>query len=208
MKKNLLVIIIGLVLTFASYRLLNDGKLIKAEVENKPVIAACPTYHHYLSKLSEEGFEVLKSSSTGKAVADLEKGRVEFVISGRRLKPSESNFKSLKIGDGYSLLSSQELVIKEDEMAEFKFFTDLNPEKIVEDFPQLKDNLEEVENPYSKLQEGIIITSFKNTDYLQGEIVHALNEQGERVRELRRPTLYFDEKKENEAKKIIDLIQK
>ncbi|MGM0438948.1 MAG: hypothetical protein ACQEP3_00720 [Patescibacteria group bacterium] len=207
MKKKILTFIFVFAFIFLSYNFDIDDNFLKAEVGRSLTVVSCPTYHDYLPELSEKGFQIVRASSTKEALEIFENGEADFVISGRKLKSNEPNLKSLKIDNGYSFLAKEELTVTETELDEFDFYTDLNKKEVLNSFPQLEDDLEKVKDPYSKIEEGIIITSFENTNYSKSELVHVTDEFGRRIKASRRPTIYF-ENNQQKAKEIINIINK
>ena len=209
MKKNLLAIVFGLAIIFAAYSSINDVSLLRAEVGNGYSVAGCPTHHSLLPGLDNGDFKTVRTASTGESVRLFRREDVDFIISGRKLKPNEPDLESEKLGEGYSFLAESTLSITEDEMADLQFFTDQNPEKLVSEFEGLsKENLKYVEYPYTRIDDGIVITSFENTDYSKGELVHIYDGFGRRVEKTRRPTLFFREEDRDKAEEIINLIKK
>jgi len=58
-------------------------------------------------------------------------------------------------------------------------------------------NISQVENVYQYMDEGIIITSWENTDYNRAEIIHLLENNGRRVKLSRQATAYYKDKSIN-----------
>ena len=88
-------------------------------------------------------------------------------------------------------------------MKKYNIFTDLETDKIRNIFDL--DDVLKVEDVYEYLSLGIIITSWDNTDYSKAEIVHVLQENGKRVMDSRRPTVYCKKTCEND--KINELVK-
>ena len=209
MKKNLVAIIFGLAIIFAAYSGAIQGDLLRAEMKNGFAVAACPTQHKLLPILEDGNFKTVRTSSTGESVKLLRRGQVDFIISGRKLKPNEPDWESKKIAGGYSFLAEEGFSITENEMSDFQFFTDQDSEELINYFEELDgENLRHVGDPYSRLEDGIIITSFENTDYEKAEIVNIYDGFGRRVEKTRRPTLFFREENRDKAEEIINLIKK
>ena len=208
MKKNLLAIVFGLVIIFAAYSWTSNGSPLKAEIGSGFSVAACPTHHNLLSALDDSEFRAARTSSTGRSISLFKRGRVDFIISGRKLKPDEPDLESEKIAEGYSFLAKKSISITEDEMTDLQFFTDQDLENLISQFRGLSDgNLSYLEDPYTRIAEGVVITSFENTDYNQGELVHVYDQFGRRVEKTRRPTLFFREEDRKKAEEIINLIK-
>ncbi len=165
-----------------------DG--IKAGIstfEEKNKIAACPTYH-YLEEKLPENFEIVKTDSTSQSFNLLNKGKVDLVFSGRTLKPQDPSYDYEIIGEGYSFINKNGGIILERDLKNYTLYTDLNSVEIKEKF-SVKD-IFEVENIYDFIDKGIVITSWDNTDYDRSELIHFLNDLGERNYLSRRLTLY------------------
>ncbi len=204
MKRSLLAITVGLVIIFTAYSFTINQSV---KVKEKTSIAVCPTWYSLESKIkNKNGYEIVKTSSTVESLSLLEKGRVDFIISGRPLKPNEPNFQSEKLGEGYLFLSSTGGSITSDNLDNYSFQTDLDKEKIKESFPNIRE-LKEVENPYENISERILITSFENVDYSQAGLVDILDQFERRVDISRRPTLYFRRKNKEKVEEIKNLIK-
>jgi hypothetical protein len=172
--------------------------------ESPIVITACPTFYYMLEKIeNEENIKIIKSQTTTESLYLLEKEEVDLVISGRALKQNEFNFLSKKIGHGYDFVSEKEMYIVENQMKDFIFYTNLNFEKIIEDFNFISENnLTKTENPFEYLNRGIAIISLENN--LEGELVHILKNDGSRIRISRIPRLYY---KDNIPEEKINFIE-
>ncbi len=171
-------------------------------------IAGCPTFYDELDILKENDIRVVYTGSTGESIALLSAGEVDMIISGRRLRPEEPELDHINFDDGYSFIGNDKFSINISDMSEFLFNTDLEKDTVLEDFPWIKkENLKEVDDPYTHLSTSIGITSFENTDYSYAEPVGIMNWNGRRIRKSRVPTLYFDNENREEAKKVISLIE-
>lgn len=187
----------------ASLRGLFQGENKEREI----IVVACPTFHYILDELKDfEWIKTVKSINTAESFFLLRNNFVDAAISGRPLKKNEPDFSSQVIGEGYDFIFKEEKMVKEKEMSSFVFFTDLEKEKILEDFEYiLESNLIKVERVGEYLTEGIIITSLE--DRMFGESVHILKENNMRVRLSRKPRIYylptFEEEKLELLKKLI-----
>lgn len=161
--------------------------------ENRTLIAAiCPTVHYMTEDLKEEGFEVIKASSTPESLSYLENGEVDFAICSRIPAPGEPNFSHEVIGEGYSFFSGEEMLVMEETMGNYTYFTDQFVSKVLSRFPNIPyEKITRVEDVYDYIDSGIIITTVENTDYSVSEVVHIFNEDGERVRFSWAPVLYY-----------------
>lgn len=209
MKKNLIAIIFSLLIVAGAYLFATDADFLRAEVDPKVGIAACPSYHHLLPALNDNNFKTVRASSTSKAVSLFQKEEVDFIISSRKLKPDEPVLESAELGEGYFFLSRRGFSASGSEMENISFYTDLDPKKIKSYFDKIQEeNLTHTENPYSKIDEGVVITSFENLDYSEGELVDFYDQFGRRIDKIRRPTLYFSQKDSKLAEEIVSLIAK
>jgi len=68
------------------------------------------------------------------------------------------------------------------------------------------EKVHQVDDVYESLDKGIVITSWENTDYARAEIVHVLQDSGEREPLSRRPTLYFSQAHAKEANDLKALL--
>ncbi len=161
--------------------------------ENEKVfsVAACPTFHSKVDELKKsKKINIIKTNSTAESLKLIGSKEVDLIISGRALKKEEPKLLFEKIGPGYDFIFDKELVIFEKEMQFVPFYTDLNLEKIINDFKYISENnLTKIEEPKNYLNKGVVI-SFLN-DYLIGESVHILNEDKSRVYLSRLPRLYY-----------------
>jgi len=154
------------------------------------VIAACPTYYYELiDQLDPKKYELFFSESTSRSVALLENNLVDAIISGRTLKPNEIDTYSLVLGKGYSFLSNVEMVVLADDLKNYNIYTDLEAEEIKNIFPI--NEISQVDDIYNHIDDGIIITSWENTDYNKAEIVHLMENNGRRVKLSRQPTIHY-----------------
>ncbi len=69
------------------------------------------------------------------------------------------------------------------------------------------DNIQEVKNVYEHLNDGIVITSWENTDYAKANIVHVMKDNGERIKLSRRPTIYCPDFCGEEARAVAMLLK-
>jgi hypothetical protein len=169
-----------------------EGKKIEVKKE-KTKIASCPTYYQRLkNSLDLSNYEVIATSSTAESLDLLKKDRVEAVIAGRILKPNEPKFNSIVLKEGCSFLAQKTQNIYLEDLSNYNFYTDLDLEIIKEKFSI--DKIEKVENVYDYLEKGIIITSWKNNDYLKAEIIHLLEKNNTRVEFSRQATFYYKNK--------------
>lgn len=159
------------------------------EIEKNTKIAVCPTYYHLEEKINKEKIELIKTNSTAESINLLKEKKVEAILTGRLLKPNEPFFDFLVIGkEGYSFLNQSEKIIFEEDLKKYSIYTDLNLEEIKSNFST--DQVFAVENVYDFLDQGIVITSWENTNYSKAKIVHLLEKNGKRNILSRRLNLY------------------
>ncbi len=167
--------------------------LISLTVKEKTIVAVCPTFYYLAEEIKEnKRIEIVKTESTSESLKLIERGEVDFIISGRALKENEPQMLGKKIGKGYDFIFKDEIIVLEEEMKFIPFYTDLNSEKIINDFKYIsEDNLTQVENPYDYLEKGVVIVSLEGP--LIGEVVHLLRTDYSRVRLSRLPRIYYFE---------------
>jgi len=164
-------------------------------------IAVCPTYHKMAKNIDAEEYEFIETKSTAESLNLLKSNNADMVLAGRVLKPSEPKLKSFLVKkEGYSFLSDQVKVVKVKELNNYNIYTDLNGALIKKAFSIKKIN--QVDDVYKFLDKGIVITSWENTDYAKAEIVHVMEDSGERVSLSRRPALYFSPTHKEDANKL------
>ncbi len=160
--------------------------------EQEIIAAACPTFYYLLEELNNSGIGIIKTDSTAQSLYYLHKNKADFIISGRTLAPGEPAFPSEVIGSGYSFISSQTISVLDEDMGDYKFFTDLPVENILDKFPYIsKSQILKVDNVYSYLEDGIGITSAENTDYSRSSIVNIYRNDNSRHRFSRTPIIYY-----------------
>jgi len=179
--------------------------LNEPQIQEKIKIAACPTCFELSKKLDREKYQIIKTSSTSESIDLLNKGQADMILAGRTLKPNEPEFDSLLIAEGYSFLSSQESIIYLDQLNDFNIYTDLDAEVLKNMFPIQK--IEKIDDIYEYLDKGIVITSWENTDYIKASIVHVLENNGERAKLSRRPTVYCPSICGKEAQELVLLLE-
>ncbi len=180
----------------------------KIEIKKRKFrIASCPTYYQKLKDdLNRDIYEIIKTNSTIESIDFLEKGEVEAVMAGRTLKPDEPSFNSIILKDGYSFLAQKSQSIYLEDLNNYNFYTDLNPEIIKEKFPI--EEIEKVDDVYKYLENGFIVTSWENTNYSKAEIIHLLEENNRRVESSRQATFYYKNKLKDDIIKDIEKVFK
>jgi hypothetical protein len=160
----------------------------KRSVQEKITIAACPTCQEIAEKLDPQKYKIIATQSTSESVELVENQQADFLLAGRKLKSNEPRMEGAVIGKGFSFIGSRELSIQVSELGDYTIYTDLAVDMIRDVFPVEK--IEKVENVYQYLEKGIAITTWENTDYSKANIIHLLENDGERVKLSRQPTLY------------------
>lgn len=213
--KNRLIIIIPVLIIFAliGMSILNQKSSnykqvepVKSLMTEKVSIAACPTFHLLLDSLDDDKYQVRPTGSTAQSLDFLASKQVDLVLSGRILKPNESDFKSLVVGESnFSFLSDQEIMIYQSQLEGYQIYTDLGRELVKEVF-KIKQ-VDQVEDVYQYLDKGIVITSWDNTDYLRAKTVHLFDDFGARIKQSRRLNIHYHPDNENLAQDLLPLIK-
>ncbi len=199
-KKTIILSVVIVVLLIVAVVILskeNEEKRDEFIEENSEVVsgkikvAVCPTFYYFFDNLKDgDNIEVFKEKSTSEGLFLMEKGSVDVVISGRPLKQGETLLLSEKIGEGYDFIYKEEIVVFEEEMSEMLFYTDLEVEKVINDFKYISSkNITKIEKIEDYVERGVVITVLDNL--LIGEVVHILNQDGSRVRLSRLPRVYY-----------------
>jgi len=206
-NKNILIaVIVGLLLF--GFGFVSWAGIIGGVINNKKVnIALCPTYYNLNDYLEENNFKVIKTSSSAESFAMLASSETDYVLSGRTPRLDEGAFLGEFLSSrGYSFLANYPETINSNELLNRKIYTDLDWEIIKEEFTL--NDVTFVDDVYNYISEGIIITSWENTNYSRAEIVQVINTDGERHPLSRRPILYCQNKCDfniiNKLKKIYE----
>jgi hypothetical protein len=182
--------------------------LFKKNIEKPVIVAACPTFHYMLDELKSKGVNVIETDSTAESLYYLENKKADLIISGRSLKKEEhKGYLYEIIGQGYDFVFYYEIEINEREMEEIVFYTDIEKQKIIDDFQYItEENLIEVENIEDYIKKGIVITHLEDkTEY---GIVHVLNEFNRRAHLTRRPRIYYPSKNDLNQIREVETILK
>ncbi len=202
---KLAIIFIILIISFIFLFFIKNDSLFFAsnKIKNLEIIkiAVCPTYHETAMRLDNNKYKIILTNSTAESIQLLQRKEVDLIISGRTLKPNEPQSESLIIEKGYSFLSNQEKTILEIDFENYYFYTDLDPEEIKGSF-SIK-NIEKVDNVYNYLNNGIVITSWENTNYHKAEIVHVFENNGKRLKPSRQPMIHCPNFCRQEFKEIL-----
>ncbi|MDD4106723.1 MAG: hypothetical protein PHX84_02120 [Candidatus Shapirobacteria bacterium] len=160
----------------------------KDDNSQKFVIAACPSCYELALKLDPDLYTIVKTGSTSESLALLEAGKVDSIFAGRTLKPGEPQLEAHVVKEGFSFLSSSEITISKRELNNHIIYTDLETEQLKSELGL--NNITHVEDVYNYLNKGVVITTWENTDYSKANIVHVIEDDGQRLALSRRPTLY------------------
>lgn len=207
--KNTIVIIVLLFLGFLF--LTGGGRGYDVDINQslnreKIKIAACPTCFEMAENINIDKYEIIKTASTAESIALLRDQKVDMILAGRTLKPDEPRMDGFLIKEGYSFLSDKEIVVYADQLKNQAIYTNLDVENIKSAL--LLEKIEWVDNIYDYLDKGIVITSWENTDYARAEIVHVMEESGERFKLSRQPTIYCPHICDQKAREIALLINR
>ncbi len=175
------------------------GETIEQE---KVKIAGCPSYHQLAKNLDKSEYEFIPTVSTAESIKLLQNKQVDLVLAGRTLRPEEPEYDSLVVADGFSFLSGRGETIFLSQLKDYQLFSDLNVEELTSRL--MIKNIRQVDNVYDYLDQGIIITSWENTDYDRAEIVHVFGNNNQRLALSRRPTIYCPQSCADE--KVINLL--
>lgn len=212
MKKTLFFIFSLSILGYFIFA--NSESSLKSSIdearENKPdkiKIVACPTSFEIANKLDKKIYQVIETASTAESVNLFQDKQADIILAGRTLKPGEPNLKTIVIGEeGYSFLSTNEKMIYADELSGYEFYTDFDIELLKARFSIQK--IHKVDDVYKYLSEGIVITSWENTDYEKANVVHVYERNGERNRLSRQVAIYYPKNIEEKAKEISLILKK
>ncbi len=165
-----------------------EGELIQ---QGEVVVAACPTFHYMLDKIEEEQkATIIRVANTAEGMGLLIDEKTDILISGRALMPEEPDYSFRVVGPGYDFIYKNEIIISEQEMMFVPFYTDLDSEKIIEDFKYISvDNIERVDDIDRYLDQGVVVTLLEGR--MKGEPVHIIENNNSRVRLSRRPRMYY-----------------
>ncbi|MEX0910328.1 MAG: hypothetical protein WDZ73_01065 [Candidatus Paceibacterota bacterium] len=178
---------------------------INIQKENKKIrIAVCPTVSEVAKEIDNDKYEIVNTVSTSESLSLIKSSKVDIILSGRKLKPQEPQMDYLVLSEGYSFLSKKGDTLFIDQLKKHNLYTDLDEKIIKDNFPF--DNINYVDNVYQYLDNGIIITTWDNTDYSKAEIVHVFESNGDRFKLSRRPTIYYLKNFETEAFEIVALL--
>lgn len=212
MNKKILILgtififfVFGLVFRFAGK---GDDQAVISEAspgQEKIKIAACPTCYEMTNNLDKSKYQVIATASTAESVDMLRNRQVDMILSGRTLKPHEPGADFLIIKEGFSFLSDKTERINSNDLQKYNIYTDLDDELLKDELSL--ENIQKVDDVYKYLSEGIIITSWENTDYTKADIVHVMNSDGERIKLSRRPTLYCPDSCGEEARNLSMLLK-
>jgi len=153
-------------------------------------IATCPTFWDVIYKM--DVYQWRKTQSTSESLYLLKHWYVDYVLAGRTPKPWEFDWEYKVVWSWYSFLHKESITIYDKELQTMKFYTDLEETENIKKIFWIK-YVEKVENIYEYLNDSIVITSWKNTDYSKADIVHVLYPNWERYIESRIPILYCRE---------------
>lgn len=173
-------------------------------IVNKFKIAACPTCYDLIKNNQLDNYEIIPTISTAESLLLLQNKEVDMILAGRTLKFDEPDLPYLLIKDGYSILSNQEKTVYLSELSNYVIYTNLNPKVVQNFFPA--QAVIKVDDVYQYLGQGIVITTWENTDYTRANIVHLLESNGSRMELSRRPTVYCAQTCDQTAQELVQLL--
>lgn len=185
----------------------SSGKIVPGTKDSEAIkVAICSTYQYLFDEISAYGYVVVKTNSTAESIDRLRKREVDVVISGRKPLPSELDlqYKMLVLPNRYSFLSTESIPVTSEDLGLSKVYTDQNIEEIKTQFTL--NEIKSVNNVYEYLNEGIVITSWENTDYSKASVVHVLQRDGTRHPNSRTPVVYSTN--QNKTEYIFALLEK
>ncbi len=187
--KNLIFLFLLSVSIFISYFLIFN-KNNEETVVDIITIAACPTFYYRLDNLkNNENYSIILTDSTAISLEMLGKRQVDYAVGGREIMPYEPNFNYEAIGEGFSFISNESLVIYDNDLLSYTLYTDLDLDLLRSNFGDL--NYEIVDDVYDYLKDNnIIITSWENSDFNRARIVHLLKDDNLRNIKSRLPTVF------------------
>jgi hypothetical protein len=196
-NQYILFIILGLsFLAFVFFYILKTEQKIK--------IAVCPTLYEIANSLDGKKYKIIKTNSTSESLDLIKNSKADMVLSGRKLKLDEPVMESILLKEGYSFLAKNELVFFVDQLKNYNIYTNLE-KGVLENFAM--QNISYVDDVYQYIDEGIAITTWENTDYTKAEIVHIFENNGERYKLSRQPTIYCSQNCGKDAQDIALLIK-
>jgi hypothetical protein len=182
MYKYILLIIVLLLIPFIFFKKDDSVKGVQSNTR----IAVCPTMYKRFNGL--DGIDLVLTNSTSSSVQELKNNRVEYVLSGRVPKPEENITDFIILKEGMSFISMEEGVYFLRDVLYMDIYTDKDIDE------SIFKNIHKVDNVYSYLDKGLVITSWENTDYSRANVVHIMNEYGSRWEDSRTPVIYCMEK--------------
>jgi len=195
---------IVLTVLFSIAKLLSDKNTNIDEDELVNVkIAACPSMLEFLEGKKLDNISIIKTANTATSLQLLSSGRVDYILSGRPLKPDEGDYQQIFLNkNGYSFLSSFDDYVFFNDLQEVEVYTDQSLSEIETNLNLKK--LIFIDDVYSRPEPSFAISSWDNTDYSRTNILQVLNPDNTRYNLSRTPILYCDKCQQA----FIDLLSK
>lgn len=200
MKKYILFFILFVSLVYV----FQEGSVEK----EKLVATACPTFYFVLDEIeSRFDIESIRTKSTAESLILLEKGLADIAFVGRGSFNDEVNSFFEQIGPGYNFNYQEEIVVLDEEMSLFDFYTNLPVDEIIEKFNGISsENIFYKENVCDYLDKGITVTSLENS--CESNFVHIFKKNGARVDLSRVPLVhYLNDETKNKSEQLIDYVK-
>ncbi len=191
MKKIFFIFIaVLLVFLFVYFQTINKSTETEESVESSSIkVGFCPTMQVDAERLQKENenINLVSLSSAGEVLANLEAGKIDLALIGRKAEKTEISKDILErkmFETGFTLINSQKSIISKNEIANLEVKTCLD-KSIQEDFSEFKIIFEQDCN-YQK--EEIWLISWNDwTDDM--ELLIPVDENG-KIKKYRSPFLY------------------
>jgi hypothetical protein len=152
-------------------------------------IAACPSMLALINEDLDQDIVIIETSSTADSLNLLANGQVDYVLSGRPLKPSEDLYEQVFLDKrGYSFVSTLSQSTLIDDLKNSPIYTDQNLQEIADRLGL--ENAILIEDISTRPKPSWAVTSWDNTNYQDEDILHVLNADNTRYLLSRTPILY------------------
>ncbi len=203
MKYLKITIVIATILILIT-ALMNNNTEYTNDFENITILF-CPTMKIHLDNTSIDNANLKKVMNTQKALEKLNTGEGDLALVGRLKRPFELNdhFRELILFNRYTIASNERFALDEKDLAKIDVHTYLLEEKLKEFnlnfvFHKSKENA---------MRDGEIFLIPWNDFDENLELVNVMQGQN-KVEKYRNPVIYYNEEKEQLAKKLYKKIKK